>query len=207
MDQVSLDANNLEHLVETGQQQICEIVLNFLLERNNEFFQNHLDTFATQYEHLSSKILKSIVKSLLVIYQEAIRNRMNSNQFKLFLDAFELPSNLNELLKTAWSKQSVKIYNKLIQQYMLSNELIAFNWNFGVTVSSDECNDISKTFVQLNFTIRKPSSSSSSSSSNTIHNEFLELNVQQFYELLAQMEQCKAQLDLLDSSMRNEDNV
>jgi hypothetical protein len=70
-----------------------------------------------------------------------------------------------------------------------SNELIDFNWNFGVTASTDECEHVGQTYLHLKILIKTVQ--------GHYKNILVELTVDQFYQFLAQMESCKSYLDLL----------
>ena len=83
-------------------------------------------------------------------------------------------------------KESKLIINKKIEE---KNELIDIDWIFGVTASSDECDKIGKTFLQMKLKIK--------SNNNEKHDLFFEMTLEQFYHFLAQLETAKAQLDLV----------
>lgn len=86
------------------------------------------------------------------------------------------------------SKGSVSSLNALLA----SNQLVDLDWSFGVTASSNDCNQVGKTFLQLKLTIRQED--------NALKDVFMEMTIEQFYHFLSEMEKCKSYIDLMSSS-------
>jgi hypothetical protein len=72
-----------------------------------------------------------------------------------------------------------------------ANRLIDMDWNFGVTAASSDCDSIGKPFLQLKLTIDE---------GNGPKDRFVELSLDQFYQFLTAMENCKSYMDLMSSS-------
>ena len=64
----------------------------------------------------------------------------------------------------------------------------------GVTAASDDCDHVGKTYLQLKFTIDYGDSQSG------LKDVFMELGLEQFFQFLAQMENCKSYMDFFDSA-------
>lgn len=86
-----------------------------------------------------------------------------------------------------WKVHSVSIANNLLSRALTNNQLVDMDWVFGVTASSDDCDNVGKTFLQLKLILQ-----SSAGSKQTV---VMELSLDQFYQFLASMEKCKSYLD------------
>ena len=85
-----------------------------------------------------------------------------------------------------WKVQAVGIATNLLSKSLTNNQLIDMDWVFGVTASSDDCDHVGKTFLQLKLTLENVSGRKV---------VVMELTLDQFYQFLASMEKCKAYLD------------
>lgn len=72
------------------------------------------------------------------------------------------------------------------------------DWSFGVTASSDDCNRIGKTYIQLKLSIEEDNINDNEQNKQNRKTIFLELSVEQFYKFLASLEKCRTFLDLVD---------
>lgn len=79
-----------------------------------------------------------------------------------------------------------------LSSLLASKQLVDLDWSFGVTASSNECNQVGKTFLQLKLTIRQED--------NELKDVFMEMTIEQFYHFLSEMEKCKSYIDLMSSS-------
>lgn len=89
-------------------------------------------------------------------------------------------------LTSVWVSQATNVASSLLSRAMTNNQLIDMDWIFGVTASSDDCNHVGKTFLQLKLTL------SSDEGTKTV---VIELSLDQFYQFLASMQKCKSYLD------------
>jgi hypothetical protein len=84
----------------------------------------------------------------------------------------------------------------IIAKYLLSkivtqNQLIDMEWSFGVTSSTDDCDSVGKTFLQLKLVI--------GDNLNPPRNLFIELSLESFFQLLASLEKCKQFVDYVST--------
>ena len=98
-----------------------------------------------------------------------------------------LKNEIITILCKVWRKHSVNIATTLLSKAVTNNELIDLDWIFGVTASSNDCDHISKTFLQLKLVLKN--------TNNQQQTVVIELTLEQFYQFLASMEKCKAYLD------------
>jgi hypothetical protein len=92
---------------------------------------------------------------------------------------------VNALMKV-WKVHSASIANNLLSRALTNNQLVDMDWVFGVTASSDDCDHVGKTFLQLKLTLQN------SDGKQTV---VMELTLDQFYQFLASLEKCKSYLD------------
>lgn len=89
-----------------------------------------------------------------------------------------------------WDKNSSQLVSCLLKRTIASNQLIDLDWSFGVTAASDELDTIGKTFLQLKLTLDNGEEGTKAI--------FMELSLDQFYQFLAQMENCKTYIDYVN---------
>lgn len=94
-------------------------------------------------------------------------------------------------IKSKWSNNSSTIANVLLTRTIANNKLLDMDWSFGVTASSDDCNQLGKTFLQMKVKV--------DTGDDGIKDLFFEMSLEQFYSFLAQAEKCKSFLDVLCS--------
>ena len=70
------------------------------------------------------------------------------------------------------------------------NSVVDMSWKFGVTASTDELKQVGSTFLQLKLYLDK---------NGVREEELVEMNVEQLYAFLGEMEKAKAFMDLLTS--------
>jgi len=89
-------------------------------------------------------------------------------------------------LTSVWVSQATNVASSLLSRAMTNNQLVDMDWVFGVTASSDDCNHVGKTFLQLKLTL---------SGDKGLKIVVIELSLDQFYQFLASMQKCKSYLD------------
>lgn len=68
------------------------------------------------------------------------------------------------------------------------NSVVDMSWKFGVTASTDEMKQVGSTFLQLKLYLDK---------NGVREEELVEMNVEQLYAFLGEMEKAKQFMDLL----------
>lgn len=92
-------------------------------------------------------------------------------------------------LGAVWQDRYKNITDLILEKTLSSNTIVDMDWNFGVTASSNDCDQVGKTFLQLKLSVN--------TREDGVKDIFMELTLEQFYQFLAQMEKCKSYLDLL----------
>lgn len=107
-------------------------------------------------------------------------------------EAIGLSPEISEIIASCWQEKSTRMVSSLLSNTLRANQLVDMDWSFGVTASSDDCDHIGKTFIQMKLTLDE--------GNNKRKNVHLELTLEQFYQFLAQMESCKSYLDFVSSA-------
>eukprot|EP00981_Chlorochromonas_danica_P002055 scaffold420_cov169-Ochromonas_danica.AAC.15 len=101
--------------------------------------------------------------------------------------ALGLSQTATTTLATTWNSWAGKIASHLVSKVVCKNKLIDMDWTFGVTASSDDCDHVGKTFLQLKLVLEQQN--------NERRTVFMELTLDQFYQFLASLEKCKSFLN------------
>ena len=100
-----------------------------------------------------------------------------------------LNHSVSSVVVQAWKEKLVDITSVLLSEATTNRRLIDMDWSFGVTAASDDISNVGKTFLQLKLILERDASTEGC---DVI---FMELSLEQFYQLLASMEKCKAYID------------
>lgn len=95
-------------------------------------------------------------------------------------------------ISQVWETKASKLTNLLLSKTLESNKLIDMDWSFGVTASSDDFDQVGKTFLQVKVKV--------DTGNEGIKDIFFELSLDQFYSFLAEIEKCKSFLDALSAA-------
>ena len=158
---------------------LLDLVLAFLLDGRGDF-QADLGTFAAD-QRVDTKVLKVLVKGLLVFLQGGIRDGWNVAQLESRCAAMGLSPEVVALFVARWQRSSQQMVTSVLSRTVAANRLIDMDWSFGVTASSDDCDQVGKTFLQLKLTLDR----GDGSGTGTV---LLELSLDQFFAFLSSME-------------------
>ena len=167
--------------------ELIAICVDFLVDGTNADFQEKLTIFGSN-RAMSINFLKAIVRSLLLLLQESMKDGVTLVELEKKCNVYNILPRLTSLILDVWSRRSKQIVHNLIARTVTSNELVDLDWTFGVTASTDDCDQIGKTFLHLKLTLN---------TSSGIKVIFLELSLDQFYNLLGKLSKCKAHIDFL----------
>jgi hypothetical protein len=119
-----------------------------------------------------------------------MREGWTSQKLEESCNKLNIPNNTTIALVEEWNKNKIQMISSLLSKTITANKLIDLDWSFGVTASSNDCDQVGKTFLQLKLTLDE---------GGQPNHVFMELSLEQFYQFLAQMENCKAYLDFVSS--------
>jgi hypothetical protein len=154
--------------------------------------------------------LKTIVRGLLVFLHGGMKDGWSVNELKANCASLDVSAEVTTIIASCWQQKAGQMATALLSRTIKANELVDMDWSFGksllqvtlyfsdyyissgVTASSDDCDHLGKTYLQLKFTIDY--------GSQGLKDVFMELSLEQFFQFLAQMENCKQYLDFMDSA-------
>lgn len=117
----------------------------------------------------------------------AIKGGYSGIQVEEKAKSLGLSDTTSNVITAVWAKRSGVLSNSLLSRVVSNNKLVDLDWSFGVTAATDDCNHIGKTFLQLKLKILKRDGEYGFA--------YIELSLDQFYQLLASLEKCKSYLD------------
>uniref|UniRef100_A0A3Q1H7B3 COMM domain containing 7 n=1 Tax=Acanthochromis polyacanthus TaxID=80966 RepID=A0A3Q1H7B3_9TELE len=167
-DSVSSDFQNLNKLNEQQFHRLVEILFRFLLEpKETERFMQQLSEFAAEHG-MSSGPLRSLMKSVLLVPQGALKKNLTAEQIKE--DLLTLGKRLNP---SSWAEHQAALCRLALGQTLMVNQLLDMEWKFG----------------------GKGDFLWSRLKGNSTENVYMELTLPQFYNFLHEMERAKASME------------
>ncbi|XP_031139851.1 COMM domain-containing protein 7 isoform X1 [Sander lucioperca] len=185
-DSVSTDFQNLNKLNEQQFLRLIEILFQFLLEpKETERFMQQLGEFAGEHG-MSAGPLRSLMKSVLLVPQGALKKNLTSEQIKEDLVTLGLNQDKAAHFSQQWGEHYAALSSLAVGQTLMVNQLVDMEWKFGVTVGTSEVQKVGNIFLQLKLVVRK---------GNSTENVYMELTLPQFYNFLHEMERAKASME------------
>lgn len=109
---------------------------------------------------------------------------IKENNIQDLISETSLSDEKKNFILNVWKKYYVQLSRGVIHQQTLQvNPLIDMDWRFGVSIGSSELNQVGNTFLQLKFITANEES------------KHIELDLNQFYQFLHEMEKAKVLLD------------
>ncbi|KAJ7332226.1 hypothetical protein JRQ81_014406 [Phrynocephalus forsythii] len=184
-------AADIQQLNPLRAQQFCtltEVVFQFLQEpKEIERFLARLSEFASENK-ISFGPLKSIVKSLLLVPNGALKRSLSAEQVRADLITLGLSEEKATYFEDQWRKNAPALQHLAAGQTLMVNQLVDMEWKFGVTAGSSELAKVGTIFLQLKMLVKK---------GNRTEPVYVELTLPQFYSFLHEMERVKASLECL----------
>lgn len=183
---------DLQQLNQMGLQQfaaLTEVLFHFLTEpKEVERFLAQLSEFATTHQ-MSLSPLKSIVKSLLLVPNGALKKSLSAEQVQADLLTLGLSEEKATYFAEKWKQNAPTLAHRAMDQTLMINQLIDMEWKFGVTTGSSELEKVGSIFLQLKLVIKK---------GKRTENVYIELTLPQFYSFLHEMERVQASMACLN---------
>ncbi|KAM6165004.1 COMM domain-containing protein 7 isoform 2-T2 [Rhynchocyon petersi] len=180
--------SDMQQLNQLGAQfsDLTEVLFNFLMEpKEVERFLTQLSEFATTNQ-ISLGPLKSIVKSLLLVPNGALKKSLTAEQVRADFLALGLSEDKATYFSEKWKQNSPTLAQWAIGQTLMVNQLVDMEWKFGVTSGSSELEKMGSIFLQLKLVVKK---------GNQTENLYIELTLPQFYSFLHEMERVRASME------------
>ena len=178
--QLSQDLSHLEGLGASQREGLLSLALDFLLDGRGDF-QAGLGEFAETHRVDAKTTLKPLVRGLLVFLQGGIRDGLSVAQIEARATSLGLSPEVAAIVGARWQQSSSQMVTSVLARTVAANRLVDMDWSFGVTASSDDCDQVGKTFLQLKLTLDR----GDGSGTGTV---LLELSLDQFFAFLSSME-------------------
>ena len=129
-----------------------------------------------------------------MIFREALKRNLTAAQISKDLQVLGVDKKKADIVTSSWSKEYSYIKTSMLASTLQVHKLVDMEWKFGVTSATDEMERVGTTFLQIKFVIAKGDEENSETESI-----YMELSLQQFYELLGQLEKVKSLTDLMST--------
>ncbi|XP_077109231.1 COMM domain-containing protein 7 isoform X2 [Ranitomeya variabilis] len=184
-DSVASDIQNMRQLSEEVSR-LCSAIFSFLKEQSEaDQFTSQLEEFAKD-NGISLGPLKSIVRSVLLVLNGALRRSLKSEDLQSDLIVLGLDEEKARIFAKEWSSDAPALMRLAVGRTLGINQLVDMEWKFGVTAASSELEKAGTIFLQLKMIIKK---------GNQLEPIYVELTLPQFYSFLHEMERAKSSLE------------
>eukprot|EP01031_Cornospumella_fuschlensis_P030137 gene30137-36406_t len=170
--------------------QLAKVVsstLSFLLQPAKDEYTNELAEIAGECSNISGPQFRQLSQGLIILLQSLLENGADSNNLKERCVSLGLTASAITTISSCWNAWAGKIATHLVSKVIAQNKLVDLDWTFGVTASSDDCDHVGKTYLQLKLTLEQDNGKK--------RPVFMELTLDQFYQFLASLEKCRSFLD------------
>ncbi|XP_031762731.1 COMM domain-containing protein 7 [Xenopus tropicalis] len=146
---------------------------------------SQLDDFA-RTNGISLGPLKSIVKSIFLILNDALKRNVSAEQLRNDLIGLGLDEEKASYFEYQWGTDLSLLSWMAAERTLLINQLVDMEWKFGVTAASSETDKSGSIFLQLKMMVRRGS---------VTEPIYVELTLPQFYSFLHEIERAKNSLE------------
>eukprot|EP01041_Mallomonas_annulata_P011516 gene11516-24083_t len=171
---------------------LTDIVVNFLLEKNSDHFQSSLELYLQDFP-LEKGFFKILVRALIIFLEEGISDAWDVKKLEEKCNQYNIDQSKTSVLVLCWKNKSAQITSSILSSILSINELIDMDWSFGVTCATEDCHEMSQTFLQLKLVVN------GRKDNRGVRTLFMELTIEQFYKFLAQMESARAYISLVST--------
>ncbi|XP_058541258.1 COMM domain-containing protein 7 isoform X1 [Neofelis nebulosa] len=189
---------DMQQLNQLGAQQfsaLTEVLFHFLTEpKEVERFLAQLSEFATTNQ-ISLGPLRSIVKSLLLVPNGALKKSLTADQVRADYITLGLSEEKATYFSEKWKQNAPTLARWAIGQTLMINQLIDMEWKFGVTSGSSELEKVGSIFLQLFISSFFNQLKLVVKKGNQTENLYIELTLPQFYSFLHEMERVRASME------------
>ncbi|XP_056403499.1 COMM domain-containing protein 7 [Hyla sarda] len=185
-DSVASDIQNLKQLSGEQVSRLSSLIFSFLKEQKEvDLFTSQLEDFAKD-NGISLGPLKSIVRSILLVLNAALKRNLKSEDLQSDLVVLGLDEEKARLFADKWRSDAAVLTRLAVGRTLSINQLMDMEWKFGVTAASSELEKAGTIFLQLKMVIKK---------GNQLEPVYVELTLPQFYSFLHEMERAKSSLE------------
>lgn len=133
---------------------------------------------------------KSLAQALIIFLQGSMKSSSNSQLVISRCNQIGLNEDVSSLMSACWEGKGSQISMSLLSRTISRNKLVDMDWSFGITASTNDSDNVCKTFLQLKLTVDK-------ADGEGLQEVFIELSLEQFYSFLASLEKAKSYVDFV----------
>ncbi|PRP88925.1 hypothetical protein PROFUN_00393 [Planoprotostelium fungivorum] len=187
--QIPSDFQRLNSVDPEGINLLTDAILSFISGQNPDLMDTLPDL--SQGTRIPGAPLKSILQSLLFFFRGELRANASPTFVKEDLLSLGLESSRAAQVSHKWKEMFVTLSRSAIGQTLVVNQIVDMQWKFGVTASSNEALKVGSSYLQLKLTLDKGEGS--------LEHISMELTLPEFYQLYAEMQKAKANLEYFNT--------
>jgi len=193
-DSMRADLSHLNTAAVESVTGLVVIVIEFMIHKKTTSFQSSLEAYAGSGA-FASAALKASTRGLIVLFESGMREGWSAGMLHTECCKLGLSEEASTAIRVEWARNAAHIASKLLAKTIAANELVDLDWSFGVTASSSDCDQVGKTYLQMKLSVRNDDEGGGG-----VRDVFVELSLEQFYALLAQIERCKGCLEAMNKA-------
>jgi hypothetical protein len=189
------DLKILNTLVSSGKKEECrrliDMALSFLVSPRTEK-DNLLEELQSFVQNCSvnGSMAKSVAQGLIVFLQDSMKASSNSQLLTSHCATVELSEEVTAIMVQCWEARGSQISVSLLSRTISRNKLVDMDWSFGITASTNDCDNVGKPYLHLKLIVDK-------ADDGGLQEVFVELSLEQFYSFLASLEKAKSYVDFV----------
>ena len=181
------DLKGLNSLNDAQLAEVFAIARSFLTSHSAQAEQL-LAAFSSSH-HVKEKPLRLLLSSLLYVLSAALQRNLSADVLSDDLTRLHLTPAAASTLSSHYRSCVQQLQAEAVRSVLSVNELVDFQWRFGVTAASSEVDRVGQTFLQLTLVLDKGEAGR--------QNVRMELSLPQFYDFLQQMQSASRQVEKL----------
>ena len=181
------DLKGLNSLNESQLGEVFDIARSFLTS-HAEHAEQLLSAFSAAYA-VNEKPLRLLLSSFLYVLSAALQRNLSADALADDLARLHLSPAAASDLSGHYRQCVQQLQAESARGVLTVNELVDFQWRFGVTAASSEVDRVGQTFLQLTLVLDKGTEGR--------QNVRMELSLPQFYDFLQQMQSASRQVEKL----------
>jgi len=163
---------------------LTALLLEFLESKHTSTsFMARVDAMG-EAQQINAAVLREIVRATLTVLRGSVRANSSPTYVQADFQALGVDATRATSIATLWKASSGDIKRAAVGNTLLVNELVDFEWSFGVTASNSELDKVADCYLHLALTL--------ADGVGRTRRVPMELTLPQFYQLVAELEKAKA---------------
>lgn len=167
--------------------ELCSTSANLIINASAYDISSEVNRLASD-SSVKASVLRGAISEVVGFYSLGQNSGWTAAKLREHLKTTPCPANVCTVIVRVWDENQGRITASSLTKTLKANQLVDMDWVFGVTASSDSCNEVGKTYLQLKLTFDQDVGDGG----KHMH---LEMTVDQFFAFLSSMEQCKQFLE------------